>query len=667
MVVVGSVALVAIGVVLLRDRSGSPSIDAAAPQASLPESRSESTERAAQVASGEPRALSPEARANAVQRESSGRKRSARSAGAGHLGRVVDARTDEPVPDLRVEVATVDGSRESVTTDADGGFRTRAAIARPVGLTVHEPPIAGAPPEQGSLPFEALVDEPEPGVPVVVRIHVGPTYRLRPTRPLPERVCGVGHVAVQLDRNGGEHSSSALARALDDGTWRVRFVRPVRGDGEGRLTVMFTSWSWLQDDGRPSGADVAEYRGSTTVRSLVGRHPGVLAIDVEERLGLALSVVAADSEPIAEARVVVLGLDDPPLPDPVLQLEDQDLHTWRGSTEADGTALAFPLAAGAYRVVAIADSHAAAEQPFELLAGAQAAPPLMLHPLPVGGTIAGRVETDGWLPEHAREGRLLIARVQGLGAARIERTAIAGGNDVDGPFWEFAFEDLPGGEYRVDVFGVPEATFEPASARVTAPATDLRFRLDPTSIGVPIAFEPYDASTGAPIEDFAVALVFGGHVIPDALDGDHGEPLWYLPPDGRLRWWLLASGYRPAAGDERAFDRGAAPRVAAVALERGYGALIECVDAARLVDHAFQGDAAELVAAWTSPPIPGVAVHADGRRVATSDAHGMAALSLPAEPARIELHAPGWRVITSEGLEGGRVTDELAFIGLIRR
>lgn len=91
---------------------------------------------------------------------------------------------------------------------------------------------------------------------------------------------------------------------------------------------------------------------------------------------------------------------------------------------------------------------------------------------------------------------------------------------------------------------------------------------------------------------------------------------------------------------------------ATLRLKRGFGTrfVLRDVDLGYLHD-----DRNGWVSALQRPPVCGATIVADGREVATSDALGVAELVLEREPERIEIRAPGWRVLASERFEEGRL------------
>jgi hypothetical protein len=137
------------------------------------------------------------------------------------------------------------------------------------------------------------------------------------------------------------------------------------------------------------------------------------------------------------------------------------------------------------------------------------------------------------------------------------------------------------------------------------------------------------------------------------------EEFWRLPGES---WILCADGHRPGrlkrtdfvqmdarlqiTGEESGQELQVVdPWRADLRLERGFGLPI-------LFKDGEDGCAAQD---WMlGPPLAGVAVFADGVRVAVSDEGGLALVSLEREPARLEFARAGWLVAADELEDGVR-------------
>lgn len=184
--------------------------------------------------------------------------------------------------------------------------------------------------------------------------------------------------------------------------------------------------------------------------------------------------------------------------------------------------------------------------------------------------------------------------------------------------FEFTFVDVPPGGYRLVPLAYDGLRYEPESLRVSAPETGLVF----AACGTHSTFEvewPEDVESGE-----AFVRLRGRWLSENRFPRKDVE-----------RWLVLAEGRRPAMGDPPT-SGALVPR-----LEPGWGHAYFFIEFG--ADPGFpygRGVAGNALA--------GVEVLADGRPVATSDASGLALLSLQAEPEVLAFHKPGWLVQARE-------------------
>lgn len=180
--------------------------------------------------------------------------------------------------------------------------------------------------------------------------------------------------------------------------------------------------------------------------------------------------------------------------------------------------------------------------------------------------------------------------------------------------FEFVFADVPPGGYRLVPLAYDGRRYEPESMRVSPPETGLVFEASGTRPAFEVQW-PEDVESGSTFVRF------------------HGR--WFFEQGFSRadveRWFVLAEGRRPASGDPPASGP-VVPR-----LEPGWGHALLFVEVG--ADPAFPHGSG-----IAGNPLAGVEVLADGRPVATSDASGLALLSLEAEPEVLAFHKPGWLV-----------------------
>lgn len=226
-------------------------------------------------------------------------------------------------------------------------------------------------------------------------------------------------------------------------------------------------------------------------------------------------------------------------------------------TDAHGRFSAVVPRPGRYRVTIDSYLHATAERHVLVRPGESPILGFGLRRLPGAGDVAGRLVSESGHYRYpvrvtlAPEGRMPLA------VRQVVWTAAADGTFVG----RFHFEDVPWDDYVVRIWPRPGEVCEwtTLEQRARPPAGDLEFVcLDAAPVAA-LAFEPFDASTGAPIDDFELCLGFDHGLLPAhcrrGRSGSRFEDVWL---NRRLRWSLEAQGYEPAEGDLEtwAVDRG---------------------------------------------------------------------------------------------------------------
>lgn len=194
----------------------------------------------------------------------------------------------------------------------------------------------------------------------------------------------------------------------------------------------------------------------------------------------------------------------------------------------------------------------------------------------------------------------------------------------------FEVEELPAGEYELEVVSLDGRAYEPSLLRVRPPAEGLVFRASRTP-DRDCNLRVRDARTGDELERFVILVRqhgqwWGGGVSPGELARS---------PCAWERWVVLAEGYRPATG---AFARAGTNEPLEAEMLPGHGQAILFKDLES--DRMFLPEPDDHF----GPGLAGVVVLADGVAVATSDGDGLALVDLPRAPDRIEFVHPGWRV-----------------------
>jgi hypothetical protein len=216
---------------------------------------------------------------------------------------------------------------------------------------------------------------------------------------------------------------------------------------------------------------------------------------------------------------------------------------------------------------------------------------------------------------------------------------------------EFRFEGLPPSRFELSAFSLRGYTCSPAALEVQVPAEGLVFQVENAVRLRRYAFELTDAESGAVLDGVDAAI----RLDEVWREWDTKDGLLREIADGaQFEWAATAPGYRAEGGSERDFLLQGDAMVARRALHRGFSLRLELKDLSEGADlwreTGFRG------VRWRRRGVAGAEILADGAPVATSDEHGIAQLELPAEPGRIEVRLPGWRVLESSCYRDGVVT-----------
>lgn len=191
---------------------------------------------------------------------------------------------------------------------------------------------------------------------------------------------------------------------------------------------------------------------------------------------------------------------------------------------------------------------------------------------------------------------------------------------------EFEFAELPRGDYRLRLFSRDGQRYADRTRYLRPPATDVEF----VALGAnePLVIRAFDGEE----ELFALAWVLSsGRWCVRGRMSEYAS----IEPSEVERWLLLSKGRRPASGR--------APQSARidVPLELGWGCAL-------FFREGPGGNSPE-----TKGPIAGIEILADGLPVARSDQDGVALVSLPREPGKLQCVLDGWVFLEGDVEVGG--------------
>lgn len=519
-------------------------------------------------------------------------------------GRVLDARTREPLSGFELSFLSRRPRTLSTTTDASGRFETAAELAPGAVLVQHVP-------ARDSLRFEARWDI-APNQFVLAPRGSGETRgELVLLASAPAEVL----VALVTLPGGAPAAEAEVALTLGErdasGEFapRTRLFETTDADGRARFALdpaqsVASAFSLEAEQG---GSLVSE-------RLLLDQPPGARPLTLALHNG---------------ALVRAQALDDAghPLGGVPLRLALQGVHreerTWQRDTDGSGAGLFGALRAGCYTLSALHPfTGERVETRLDLAQGAQETPILRL-------SVAGlRLGASGRLVDE-RGGAIAGASV------RLRRASGETIELVSGAQGEFEFWGRPEAVLSASVAeGVGAARFEPVELVVPFGTQGLEFRRVESFESRVLAFEIVEREGGAPVRSARVVF-HRGESSADGASAERSTSLEFGAPSGvvqasfplrpGLRYAIDAPGHVRSEGTVRELLRRDPARVhVRVELERGFARTLVLRDRAsgRGVEHAR--------------------VSAAGRELAQTDESGRVTLELAEWPAALELEAAGY-------------------------
>lgn len=557
-------------------------------------------------------------------------------------GLVVDVATGEPVGHLRLLAGDID-----TAVDGQGRFAADRVLADDVEELEFHDPVHGS--HVRSVPREALV--PDPDVGWIASIRVGPTYRLSVPEARDAGLAGWTACLIELPEDGSEGILGAWAPIHPAGhTVEPPFLRydnpwkPNRARSTFRVSV--------------SNADGTRSGTSAALDSAIGIYPEIVVVHADQVLASVRGRLVDTEGHGKRGFVQAVPLGEPP-----------SRHAFPAVETGDDGAFAFSgLAPGPYRFLARSRrGEPTQEQRVDVPPGVTTLPDFVV-PVQVGvGMIQGRlVSASG----HGLETQELVRlRALGGGLEMLDSSSsgglfISGGHILRGEdgFADaalvFEFNEVPAGRFELSVVPRDGWLWDPPTLVVEAPSDAAVFTRRDDLARSELFLAALDAASGEPLP-FAVAqLQLGGAWDESArlLDPKGDGPLATLSAGAPLRWSVSAPGYRPARGTEADLEKTARGLEGRIPLDRGWGVRLVLRDYGQGFLH---DDAEGLVTALQHAPIANALVLANGRKVATTGADGVAEVVLDQKPGGLEVQAAGWHVLRSSGFDGKRLTSDV--------
>lgn len=596
---------------------------------------------------GEPDSLSREQRSGAEPIH----VRLMRSESAPVEGRLVDERTDEPVPSCLVRISAR-GEYEECWTGEDGTFRSVGSYpAGSVELDLREPhveiEVSGRQRnswtrlialDRDHVPGRSLGDVPTP---------IGPTYRVTLPQLVPDAPPWFFRIVERSDppevsgmlwtdvrgRLAMESTERASARV-----WNQTHLR----ETDGRYWVRFP---YAQFEPR-SSMDVylegvtRDTIGRGSVETTVGIHPAPVALALGPNAELLGHVTAGD---IVDPK----GLSILLVPDygggPSTTTPD-----WFGhGVTVEGDFRLESVAVGDFTLVVAAPRYEVHVAPLHLTPGRTVLPAIELAP---SARDSAHVLVEG-------ESESRVAVLQALYSSPLGLARVSPGST------DFSFWGLPDGRYRLALqdlegeFGAFELT--PGPDPLVVRAGDLR--------RTELRYDWGDSRDVVAIHDFG-----GGLLMQQPAPKELRKRVW-TPPSidtGRVRLWREQHRPLELEVDEALLDRDRLD----VAFEPGWGAVLhlrqyseEARQNSMLLSSLLQQDLSledrdPIRRVLKGAPVPGARVWSDVGSEAVSDASGAAALTSREVPGAVRVDRRGWRVVHLERLGAGPANEYVVWM-----
>ena len=555
-------------------------------------------------------------------------------------GRLFHARTQAPLAGIQIDYTAPPGVDERMTTDEYGWFVSSQKLA------------------QGTLTLRA-VD------PITGELLAEKRHEHRP-KLIPETLNGEPQL-WPLDIGPGFEVDLLGAEGVE-GPWKLRVL-------ERPLAVEQRAWEWIDTvpGAKPnqvkaryppqSGARVRIERGWIEVRNAAETHSG------EERLNGSGSFLFRTAVTLGPVRGGIRGrvLDQDGLPVRAavtaapLVLVQPDEPLWLASLTAEDGSYSLPgVPPGPTQVFVTADSRRPTRKGIDVYSGRETVLDFELERLGERGDIRGELV----VPKQATGPWAILTLSSGDGAPPSRVLEVEAPGTQRKPF---VFEGVPLGEYTLEVLALDGRRYEKPIRRVQVPSEEVVFQTDDPSLVQSVEqlvrLRARDELDDRDLEQFSWAVRMGPVWRPQVWQGVAAEA--YMETSVRLEDEVIvsAAGYRPEArflSEVRQTDSGP---LLDFALSRGHGTAIIVVDG----EQVLGGSEGWAGYGQLLGGLRGADIRVGGRRVATSDLHGIALVASDEPIERFEVVLSGWRVLAVRCADGEeRLQDGIGFAVMVR-
>ena len=572
-------------------------------------------------------------------------------------GRLVDSRTGEGIPRVRVRVRTVGRSEgEQVVSDPGGRFESDATYRRRSLRLLAADDLTGSRLGRLSHDHRPLADGDEP-LEALWRVDIGPTYRLR--------ISGYdgsleGWRARLLERSdSGEEREWPWLELVAGGEGEDPWVRYPRIEQEScpawlpRLHVAAPGETW---------------RGETPVASTAGVHRVRIPV-VPWASVIRGRVVDEDGEGV-DASVLALW------PDAV----EEDRSPWTETrTDPTGSYSLEPLPPGGYRLMVASDHRELARRSVELVAGESSVQDFVLSSIVIAGDVRGQL----LVPEGGL-GPFGLVRLRSSGDGATDLAELVGPDHPGHPDGagrsEFGFEGLPAGTYRLTLVPLDGRSYRPLSIDVSPPAEGIVFASDDVvgdEDSLTLLFRVLDRTTGELVREYSQLPRLGplwstwvestkrmGQNKAVGTFSKSPAALHRSPPGVPVQWVVASPGYVPAVVNLSDARIEGDKAWLVVELEPGWGAALVIVDAENMMGGSDMGLDAGILPA---PGLAGAEVRVEGRPLGRSNSTGLAILRTDGPVHAFDVRLRGWTVLARHRIQGpGQLASGIGFVLMAR-